>query len=522
VVLDHRTVDDVTNRLVNPATADSGIERGLDRVQGTWKLLTTLPNPGFHSRNLIGDSLNAWLGDTHARSFAQSFKAMRALHQREKALGTAAAVTGLGPKRLGEAQRALSKTIDVGGNKMAVADLLDEAERDGAIRTGQAGFEYRQLLGGDPKRLGRLRAIGEYREDFPRFASFLAARKRGLDAPAAAEWSLKHHFDYGDLTSFERRVARRAFPFWTFFARNTRLQAEKLFTRPGKFATIEKALEESAKAAGFSSYEDFVGGQRDYTQRGIPLPLKVGGKVYNVLVSPPTTDLNQLTVNPADQYQNLGQRITFFKTIPEIASNYSVFFQDKIQKDDSPLVPAPQLLGDLPGPLRDKLGVRKYLDKRSGKMVWGWPAKVDYVARQLPQTNLVANLSSGVAGSRKQGPGLGLLGYLSGVKLAPTRPLDDQIANAYDQLTKVQNQLGALRQRGIDKDHSTPEYQHLLDQQKLLQQATRQLKAKRGDKVLPKQGAPSKGGSNPFDSGGGASQPNPFKRKRSAAPNPFD
>jgi hypothetical protein len=168
--------------------------------------------PSFHARNLVGDSINAWLGDATAHSFVDAYRGVKALHLREAARGSDEIVTGGGPK-IASATRALRHTVNLkGGQKATLGQIIGEAERQGAIRTGFAGSELRTLMGGSPERLGKVRALGEYREDFPRLASYISARKRGMSARDAADHSLKHHFDYGDLTNTERKFLRSQHP----------------------------------------------------------------------------------------------------------------------------------------------------------------------------------------------------------------------------------------------------------------------------------------------------------------------
>jgi hypothetical protein len=349
---------------------------------------------------------------------------------------------------------------------------LKGAEREGVLPSGFYAGELTDLAG---KEGGRLQRAAQYREWQPRLATYISALKRGMSESEAAKWSLDHHVDYLDRTTFERTVMRRVIPFYMWFARNTRIQAWKMITRPGKFATISKVLDTAARAAGFQSYEQYAGSMKDYKQRGLPFPLKIGGRVYDLQVGPPSTDLNQLTANPAALAQDVANRITFYKVLFELPLNYSVFFQDKIQPAGrGKRTKAPGWMADainaLPGPLRDEAvkltGLQKIVDKHGG-MTWGWYKKTDYALRSVPFGGLVVGTTLGGQGSRSQSPQQQLLGWATGVKSTEHTTDNTKLSDLGQKLVGLQNHLGDLADAGkrITKDgYATPEYQRTLDQ----------------------------------------------------------
>jgi hypothetical protein len=82
------------------------------------------------------------------------------------------------------------------------------------------------------------------------------AHDRHPRSPEGATWeqAAQHvadtHFDYGHLTNFERQIARRAMPFYTWSARNIPFQAKHVVMKPGKYANYQKVREEATKASG--------------------------------------------------------------------------------------------------------------------------------------------------------------------------------------------------------------------------------------------------------------------------------
>ena len=77
------------------------------------------------------------------------------------------------------------------------------------------------------------RDIGSQVENRVRLSQFLGELKKGWDPAAAGPEVFKSQFDYGGLTPFERKVMRRAFPFYTYMSRNLPLQLENAIARPG-------------------------------------------------------------------------------------------------------------------------------------------------------------------------------------------------------------------------------------------------------------------------------------------------
>jgi hypothetical protein len=61
------------------------------------------------------------------------------------------------------------------------------------------------------------------------------AMEKGLDDTAVLAKVNKFHFDYGNLTDFERNAGKRVIPFYTWMSRNLPLQMEMMVSNPGKY-----------------------------------------------------------------------------------------------------------------------------------------------------------------------------------------------------------------------------------------------------------------------------------------------
>ena len=74
-------------------------------------------------------------------------------------------------------------------------------------------------------------------EDFMRGAQYQGLLRQGYSPEMAARQIDRFHFNYQDLTPFEKHWMRRAVPFYTFARKNLPLQMETLASRPGAFST---------------------------------------------------------------------------------------------------------------------------------------------------------------------------------------------------------------------------------------------------------------------------------------------
>lgn len=79
-------------------------------------------------------------------------------------------------------------------------------------------------------------------ENEARALHYIALRRRGYTPQDAAMRVNDFLFDYSNLSPFERNVARRIFPFYTWTRKNVERQIKNLYERPGRVATQIKAI----------------------------------------------------------------------------------------------------------------------------------------------------------------------------------------------------------------------------------------------------------------------------------------
>lgn len=517
----NRTLVDRTMGTVGAPTGGA-IMHGYDKTQAGFKRLA-LATPGFHVRNLIGDTSQAYVHQPGYKLPANMVRAGRVLKaagrdekaQRKLAGGVPAGKGTLKTKRYGDVtyEDAARKLIDAG-----------------AARSGYTARELRELSRSGSKKIrapkspAAVRRAFLNREDLPRLATAIHALRDGATYEEAARKVADVHFDYAELTPFERNIARRILPFYTWTARNVPLQAKSIATKPGKYAAYQKVREEAALATRPDVQDPemqrlyqqltaagvkFDGGWQkyltEYEQRNAGVPVSWKGHKFTVSAGLPLADLNELPGaargGQASEYMNKAASLVtpIVKDPVEFGFNYSFFFRDQVERDNSPLVAAPSVVGSWPEWAKRKFGVVKAQDKRSGKMVWQWPGRADYVAHAIP--GLVgAGVKMATPGHDRQGKGtVGKALSLAGIKATPVDATSNAVNLAYARGQEIQKRQAMLRQQRnpangelIGAKNPTPEYTRLAGQLKIVTQIAYQGKAKRGDKVLPPQGGPPK------------------------------
>jgi hypothetical protein len=514
--------DDIVKRAVEgsqPTLQGPGIVRGLDRLQGGFKRLA-LATPGFHVRNIVGDTQNAYLGQpAHRlpRNMAQAGRVLKAQGRRDQALrGLNQATPRAGTVKTGRY------------GEVPYEQVAEQLSRHGGMRSGYTARELPELSG-EKATLRRVRmprrvkAALINREDLPRVTTALDALKKGATWEEAAQRVADYHFDYGHLTNFERQIARRGAPFYTFTARNIPRQFKSLATHPGKFANYQKFIESASKATGMNEeaqkHRDLArqlkqAGAKipagweammsEWEQRNAGVPVSWKGHKFTVSFGLPlASGLNELPgaagKHQLDEYFKTAMSLVtpVVKNPLEYFNNYSFFFRDQIQRDESPLVSAPSYVGRLPQSVRDDLGVVKGQDKKTGNAVWKWPGKVDYIVKTVPGLPQYAEQLM-TEGTNRRGKGTGGKALqVFGVRAEPFDPPRTITNLAYARAKDIEKRQATLRQTLNPKNgllisakNPTAEYVKLSQQLKLAQNVAFQAQQRQQYKVLPKTGAP--------------------------------
>jgi len=251
-----------TERILTDNQVGGNFVKWYDKITHKWKMLNTVVNPGYWTRNSMSDGIMNFMdGVRNPKHYDQAFRVLT----EHRSNNTAEMLAGLGEEALaGPIKRG---TIDFGGelrvpaNKV-YADFLRAGGKSGDIQTnitGELDDVAREGLGKVVNKTSQAGAMwnkgeakladwGNMREDYFRLSHFLSATedqmRRGMPYEQAimkaGERVRKYNIDYGALSSFEKQYMRRAIPFYSWMRRNTPLQVELMLTRPGFMAGYSK------------------------------------------------------------------------------------------------------------------------------------------------------------------------------------------------------------------------------------------------------------------------------------------
>jgi len=237
---------------------DSGLQNLFDRTMSLTRYGVTTLFPAFHVRNMISDALQSTMADPGfwfhpVGNAALTYSVMT----RGKSVKVGPVTFGGGKvtvPHLGKMNiEDYLATMDAFGlrSNQHIAEMARLAERGdvpGLEKWFQGIKSYRRPVQVVKKGfgLGPTGAIGKRaiefsarREDIQRVITFTQRmRRNGGDYADAMWWTIKHHFDYADLTPIERRVFRNLFLFYTWYRKNIPLQLMSIITKPGFFSAM--------------------------------------------------------------------------------------------------------------------------------------------------------------------------------------------------------------------------------------------------------------------------------------------
>lgn len=341
---------------------DNYMTKFFDSFMGGWKTwATTARGPGYHVRNGIGLAWQNYLAGVTGRELKWQAQIMRASAKNTKAVRDFL-LTGQGEGLSPALRDAASQLTAAKGNQLTLADLdqlLDASMReslgskmvDGKFslydawslgRRNQVTQDNRLLedLGMDRVTAGNLTRdpntatlfrntaqadrsgfqrqadrlvnnwwvrlnsdLAQGFETYGRGSAFIKGLRRfGVEdaGETASGWTKALHFDYDDLSEFERNFVKRfALPFYTFSRNNIPSQLLNLVNQPGKFAALYHMQENMKEQFGAAE-----GSERDALNDILPDWVRErGGFISNlgtdqapigIMLESPATDLNKV------------------------------------------------------------------------------------------------------------------------------------------------------------------------------------------------------------------------------------
>ena len=284
-----------------------------------------IASPGFHSRNFFGGVFNNALAGVDADSYRR-FHALYGPVRRAMAEG-ASVEDQVRAMRSGRRAQKLAQTAE--GQR--ILDGMEQMIRFGMLNGGQTTElaniarlrgqpGQRRINPFNPNNLvtGALRTPTSHVENYLRGALALDRFMKGGTIQDAYSDVYKYHFDYDDLSAFERGVMRRAVPFYTWTRKNLPLQIEMMMTNPkiyNRTFSLKRELERDAEAEG--AMPKWIA-----ERFNIQLPLTMGGDNLVLVPDLPFTDVDE-GFNVRRQLANTSPLI---KVPLEMTFNTNLFF----------------------------------------------------------------------------------------------------------------------------------------------------------------------------------------------------
>jgi hypothetical protein len=258
----HKDLDTLA-RMMSPGKEQELVTRTIDSATRYWKTMATIYNPGYWTRNGVGEIMSSWFAGVNDpfmyKHAASVIRYARRDGQELDELTQQLPMLNYIPKESVNPKSVIYTLPD--GTKVT-PEVLWLGYNDQGLKTGFFNTEFDRQYSklGDLSRSNPvtrapakahqgLRTTGEWYEDYLRMAHFIHAVKKApknMKLPkrfehAAAEVR-KYHFDYTDFTDFEKAVMLRAFPFYKWTRKALPLMVTMLFQKPGKVMAYPKAV----------------------------------------------------------------------------------------------------------------------------------------------------------------------------------------------------------------------------------------------------------------------------------------
>lgn len=301
---------------VNTDEGTKAFLRAYDKVQSFWKR-TALFSAPYHVRNQAGAMFNNYvigmnpvdLGKYTADGFREITNFMKG---KESMLFKEFRQQGLSSSGLSKVEYAVFGREPEEGLEKMVKSMS---------KTG-AGKAADKLL--HPFETSR--EIGDYMDQANRFALYKWAReKKGMTPEQAAAKVNEAHFDYSNITDFERNVVTRLVPFWRWMRNNIPFQIRQFINDPRKYQNLNKIRLNAQEAVGLD--EETI---PDYMKEDFRLPVSgEDGKGKMLGLNLPLSDLTKLS---SPLKTTIGSLTPLVKMPIELAINTDTFRGKPIQK----------------------------------------------------------------------------------------------------------------------------------------------------------------------------------------------
>lgn len=291
------------------------------------KYFSTVPRPGFHIRNMLGDFFMGLMDDVPTKTYGE------VLRKAEQATIHKKPVSFRISEKINLTWDELKALYDTHAN----SGFFDtELPLGGATPTaGQFANNARKRVS------NKMREASDWREDYGRIVHFVSALRQEADgfvkagitdpkkllerATESAVWRVnKYKFDYGALTAAERKI-KLLFPFYTFTRKAAPTLMQQLWMNPRYLGLSGRFMEynDGSAADNFNHYylPEYLKdtGYAMLNDEEEPLYMDMGVN--------PASVLNSLDFTNAQQFgQSVAQQTNPLLQIPfEVGGNKDVF-----------------------------------------------------------------------------------------------------------------------------------------------------------------------------------------------------
>ncbi len=310
----------------------------VDKFNGIWKTTVTKYFPGFHTRNKIGGISNNLVAGVNPLEYPQ----LEIQSLKLSKLNEAVQNNKITPK--------IQKQLDeqVKGLGLTYSELLKVAREQRIFNAGQLSelkeFDFDAKKWGINKPLGgkvgkTFDRLGSLVEDTNRLTLFIDRLKKGDDALKAGMDVAKWHFDYSDMSKFEKDVLRRIIPFYTFMKNNLELHLTEALKQPVKYKLIIKGIQSGQNTDMFTD-EDGESFLPEWMQDKLNIPMGgADGDMIRMITGfgLPIEALQDVVGNDTGDTlrQVAASTNPLLKTFIEQATGNNLFKDKKIKEDNS-------------------------------------------------------------------------------------------------------------------------------------------------------------------------------------------
>lgn len=364
-----------------------------DAAQNWWKMWSLGARPAYHAKNTIGNLWNNYLGGV---TTPKPYRDAAAFQIKVAKGNLEGEIAGYPTKELYDAM--MNRGIFGGGQYGGDIGRRLEEQIQGASKNPFTLSTKNPILQGGFK-------MGQTIEDNARVALYIDQLNKGSSFDKAAEHVRKYLFDYGDTSPFEKNVAKRILPFYTWSRKNLPLQLEALATQPDKINKINLAINNAQQAyqveqPDLSQVPGYIREQAPVyvgsnQEAGTVTALPLTGLIPTFDIASITKFLNTETAPEGLKKGKLGEALSttlggvspLIKAPLELLANYDFFRKKTIQEFEGQTadflgIPMPVHLAKL----ATNLIMLNEIDRANPGTIFG-SRMVDPISKEVTTTN---------------------------------------------------------------------------------------------------------------------------------------